>query len=190
MLNYIKTKFQYRDFLYSNISCVVSALVVFVAATIIGIIIAAWDGTRMILHQDTYASPASASFFIIHNLKSLGLSYIGFLSFGATSFYLLVLDGIVMGSILFLGPKYFSVANAAARLFPHSVFEIPGIILAGAAGFKMPQVLIRHLRGGDFLTKQDVWDYLILVVISISFTIVAGLIEANVTPFAIRLTSP
>ncbi len=187
MLNYIKTKFRYRDFLYSNISCIISALIVFVAATIVGVIIAASDVPRITLHKDTYAS---SSFFIIHNLRALALSYMGFLSFGVTSFYLLVLDGIVTGNILFLGPKYFSVANTAARLLPHGVLEIPGIILAGAAGFKMPQVLIRHLRGGNFLTKQDIWGYLIMVGISVMLIVVAGFIEAYVTPFAIRLTSP
>jgi len=187
MLNYIKAKFRYRDILYSNISCIISALIVFVASAIVGIIIAAYNLPLVILHKDTYAS---SGYFIIHNLRALVLAYMGFLSFGVTSFYLLVLDGIVTGNILFLGPKYFSVANAAARFLPHSVFEIPGIILAGAAGFKMPQVLIRHLRGGDFLTKHDICGYLVMVVISVTLIVVAGFIEADVTPFAIRLASP
>jgi len=32
-------------------------------------------------------------------------------------------------------------------ILPHGIFEIPAIIIAGAAGFKIPYEIVRYLAG-------------------------------------------
>ncbi len=66
---------------------------------------------------------------------------------------------------------------------PHCIFEIPAIIIAGAAGFKIPYEIIRYLAGRkeQILTKDDIKEYLTLSLISIILIAIAAWIEANVT---------
>ena len=68
-------------------------------------------------------------------------------------------------------------------IHPHSIFEIPAIIMAGAAGFKIPYEIVRYLAGKKEqpLTKEDVKEYLTLALISIILIVIAAWIEANVT---------
>ena len=51
---------------------------------------------------------------------------------------------------------------------PTQHFEIPAIIMAGAAGFKIPYEIIRYLAGKkeQVLTKEDIKEYLMMALIS------------------------
>lgn len=94
----------------------------------------------------------------------------------------LLLNGYVLGNILFslyqIEPKLI-----IAFILPHGIFEIPAIIIAGAAGFKIPYEIVRYLAGKkeQVLTKDDIKEYLTLALISIILVIVAAWIEANIT---------
>ena len=68
-------------------------------------------------------------------------------------------------------------------VIPHGIFEIPAIIIAGVASFKIPYEIIRYLAGRkeQILTKEDIKEYLILALISIILIVIAAWIEANVT---------
>jgi len=71
-----------------------------------------------------------------------------------------------------------------ALILPHGIFEIPAIIIAGAAGFKIPYEIVRYLAGKKEqpLTKEDIKEYLTLAVISIILIIIAAFVEAYITP--------
>jgi len=66
-------------------------------------------------------------------------------------------------------------------ILPHAIFEIPAIIMAGAAGFKIPYEIIRYLAGKKetILTNEDVKEYPALALISIISIVIAAWIEAN-----------
>ena len=68
-------------------------------------------------------------------------------------------------------------------ILPHGIFEIPAIIVAGAAGFKIPYEIIRYLLGRreQVLTREDIKEYLILALISVILIMIAAWIEANLT---------
>jgi len=70
-----------------------------------------------------------------------------------------------------------------STVLPHGIFEIPAIIIAGAAGFKIPYEIVRYLAGRkeQILTKEDVKEYLTLALVSIILIVIAPWIEANVT---------
>ena len=68
-------------------------------------------------------------------------------------------------------------------ILPHGIFEIPAIIIAGAAGFKIPYEIVRYLLGKKevILTKEDIKEYLTLSAISIVLIVIAAWVEANIT---------
>ena len=68
-------------------------------------------------------------------------------------------------------------------VFPHGIFEISAIIIAGAAGFKIPYEIVRYLAGKKEqpLTKEDIKEHFTLAFISIILIVIAAWIEANVT---------
>ena len=68
-------------------------------------------------------------------------------------------------------------------ILPHAILEIPAIIIAGAAGFKIPYEILRYLLGRkeQILTQEDIKEYLTLALISIILIVIAAWVEANIT---------
>ncbi len=102
---------------------------------------------------------------------------------GISTFGLLAYNGVVFGIILANSIENTSMVNVLALILPHGIFEIPAIIIAGAAGFKIPYEIIRYLLGekGQPLTKEDIKEYLTLALISIILIVIAAWVEANIT---------
>ncbi len=106
---------------------------------------------------------------------------------------ILILNGFLYGSFLgFLSSNIGSilsplgVSNPVAFLIytiPHGIFETSGIIVAGAGGFKLTNLVINIIM--DKKTKNELYnefkDSLILVVIAIILILIAAVIEANIT---------
>ena len=77
-----------------------------------------------------------------------------------------------------------SITSFLLLTLPHGIFEIPAIIIAGVAGFKIPYEIIRYLAGKkeQILTKEDLKEYLTLALISIILIVIAAFIEVYLTP--------
>ena len=127
----------------------------------------------------------SNDFFIIlqNNLKLLIRLLVGSCIFGITTFIELFFNGIYFGSVCSYYLKFNNYNIILFLTLPHGIFEIPAIIMAGAAGFKIPYEIVRYLAGKKEqpLTKEDVKEYLTLALISIILIVIAAWIEANVT---------
>ncbi|AIY89143.1 hypothetical protein GACE_0086 [Geoglobus acetivorans] len=89
-----------------------------------------------------------------------------------------------MGSLLKHAVENDRITYFMFAVIPHAIFEIPAIIIAGAAGFKIPYEIIRYLAGRkeQILTKEDIKEYLTLALISIILIVIAAFVEAYVTP--------
>jgi uncharacterized membrane protein SpoIIM required for sporulation len=76
-----------------------------------------------------------------------------------------------------------SITDILPLILPHAILEIPAIIIAGAAGFKIPYEILRYLAGKkvQILTQEDIREYLTLALISIILIVIAAWIESNVT---------
>ena len=119
-----------------------------------------------------------------NNLLVTMLLLSGTLLLGSTTLVNLMNSGITVARLIILA----NACNLSLHKFllltlPHGIFEIPAIIIAGAAGFKIPYEIIRYLAGKKekILTKEDIKEYLTLALISIILIVIAAWIEANVT---------
>ncbi len=126
----------------------------------------------------------SPLFFMERNGFTLFLLLIGAILFGISTFFNLVANGLISGSSISIAVQNKTYIQKILFLtIPHGIFEIPAIIIAGAAGFKIPYEIVRYLAGKkeQILTKEDIKEYLTLALISIILIIIAAWIEANVT---------
>ena len=134
-----------------------------------------------------YIPNLTFNYFLINNLKAiLFASFGGALTFGGLTLWNLVINGIPLG-ISFHSSwtlKHLGELKAFFLLiFPHGIFEIPALIIAGAAGFKIPYELLRHALGKkeEIITEEDAKEFFKLVAISVVLIFIASLIEAKIT---------
>jgi len=121
---------------------------------------------------------------LLNNLSIILQTFLlGSVTLGLYSFFEIILNGLNIGLLFRLSSKIGDTNILLCLLLPHGIFEIPAIIIAGAAGFKIPYEIIRYLAGKKetILTKEDVKEYLTLALISIILIVIAAWIEANIT---------
>ncbi|HIH64037.1 MAG TPA: stage II sporulation protein M [Methanothermobacter thermautotrophicus] len=134
----------------------------------------------------------TASIFL-HNLQAALLIYGGGLLLGVFTALFLFVNGLFIG---FFASKV-PLGDFFLLTMPHGVFEIPGLIIAGAAGFRLASFTYHFL--GDVITEtwygsltermlhfysehsDELKDSLMLLGIGIVFLIVAAFVEANLT---------
>ncbi len=118
-----------------------------------------------------------------NNLYCLALVFVGALFLGAPTLVNLLYNGYALGVITSYSTKFLNSYELFFLIIPHGIFEIPAIIIAGAAGFKIPYEIIRYLAGKKEqpLTKEDIKEYLTLALISIILIVIAAWVEANIT---------
>ncbi|WP_048090243.1 stage II sporulation protein M [Geoglobus acetivorans] len=126
----------------------------------------------------------SLSFGLIltNNVKVVLVCIFGSLFLSVPTLLTLFRNGFILGyqtasSLSTIGFQTF------AYVFPHGIFEIPAIIIAGAAGFKIPYEIIRYLAGKkeQIPTRGEIKEYLTLALISIILVVITAWIEANIT---------
>ncbi len=103
--------------------------------------------------------------------------------YGIGTLYIMSLNGLMLGGVFAFTHQY----SMADRLFEfvvaHGIVEISVIILAGAAGVKIGEALIRPGQ----MTRSSAFQYAIgkagkLVALGVPLLIGAGIIEGNISP--------
>nr|WP_319374444.1 stage II sporulation protein M [uncultured Methanobacterium sp.] len=128
-----------------------------------------------------------------NNLKVALLIYGGGLIFGLVTAFYLISNGVFIGYTA----AQFQLGDFIIYTIPHGIFELLGIIIAGAAGFKLGSIVLNILKGllklqSDFsMSNQlkylleanldDFKDTLILMGIAVALIFIAAIIEANFT---------
>jgi stage II sporulation protein M len=121
-------------------------------------------------------------YFVRHNTRVLFGLWLGAPLFGLPTIFGLVLNGSVFSNALVTAS--IPLVERLALVFPHTLFELPGIIVAGSVGLKPVFSFVRYLREEQSrpLRAADVRDLLRLALISLALIGVAGVLEALVTP--------
>ena len=156
-------------------------------------------GANILGHYDIY-SPTDANFspllerkvesmfsfhyIFLNNLKVvLLLSFGGALTFGGLTFLNLIVNGINLGIMFHIYLNLGELKSFFLLILPHGVFEIPGLIIAGVAGFKIPYELLRFGLGKkeEIITEEDAKEFFKLVGVSIALILIAAIIESKIT---------
>ena len=134
---------------------------------------------------------STASIFM-HNVKTAFMTYAGGI-IGIVTAVLLSLNGFVLGAFLgyFMGGGTINHTSIAPLVFmsyiiPHGIFEIPALIIAGTAGFRLTSIiidLVKSLRGKPYINNDYLKfkDSIALLAIAVILFAIAAVIEANFT---------
>ena len=129
----------------------------------------------------------------LNNVSVATLIYVGGVVFGLVTAILLVNQGAFIG---YVASKY-PLSSFLIFTVPHGIFEVSGIIFAGAGGFKLTSILINLLRDVlkiksnisiknqlKYLLEANVDEFkdsLALFIIAVILLLVAAFIEANLS---------
>ncbi|NJE26385.1 stage II sporulation protein M [Thermococcus sp. MV5] len=118
---------------------------------------------------------------------ALGILKQGFiqnsLTFGDLTFLDIVVNDVNLGMLFYEALSLNDIKTFFLLILPHGVFEIPGLIIADAAGFKIPYELLRFALGKKegIMSEEDAKEFFKLVGISILLIFIAAVIESMIT---------
>lgn len=128
-----------------------------------------------------------------NNIKIALMIYGGGLSLGVFTAFYLISNGVFIGYTA----AQFQLGDFIIYTLPHGVFELLGIIIAGAAGFKLASIVLNIIKGvlklqSDFsMSNQlkylleanwdDFKDTLVMMAIAMVLIMIGAIIEANFT---------
>ena len=129
----------------------------------------------------------------MHNFQAALVTYvggvIGIIPAGALfengfiygSFVGYFMHGSILNNYGISDPVYFVIYT-----LPHGIFEIPGFIMSGAAGFRLTSTIIHILTSlsKDKPVNENYWEFkdsLTLLAIAVILLVIAAIIEANIS---------
>ena len=128
-----------------------------------------------------------------NNIQIALFIYLGGLVLGIGTFYFLALNGLFLG----YAATQYQLGNFVVYTIPHGIFEVIGIIIAGAAGFRLTSWIVNvfkdmlHIRSDISTVTQmkyvfeshmdEISESLKLFVIAVVLLIIAAFIEANLS---------
>ncbi len=128
-------------------------------------------------------SSFATSFYIQHNISIAFYSVAAGVFIGLGTIYFLVYNGLTLGAIMgYVSARGYS-ANLIEFICAHSVFEISGLIIAGAAGLFLGYTILnggRKSRQESLKSRQA--DFLTLVCAAALLIFTAAFIEGGVSP--------
>jgi len=165
--------------LTANCRFILLSSLLYITSIIVSYVTLEWNATKGVFKVLSFID------ILENNTQVILIILTGILTFGITSLLNIISNGFLLGGNIKIAIKSgASLYNILILLFPHGIFEIPAIIIAGAAGFKIPYEIIRYLAGKkeQILTKEDIKEYLTLALISIILIVIAAFVEAYITP--------
>lgn len=138
-------------------------------------------GADSVNQIDSFTSGESFWYFFKNNFLHCLVCVMGC---GVLSAALLLFNGAVIGVS---GVAYMALGGSAATYFalvvPHSLFEVPALVIAGAGGMKLLDLLICYTKGKKEIPyKAEIKDILKSLAVIAVLLLVASLIEAYLTP--------
>jgi uncharacterized membrane protein SpoIIM required for sporulation len=123
-----------------------------------------------------------------NNIRVAVLAFAGGITFGLLTIYLLVSNGIIMGSLAALFWHHGKTYAFWAYIVPHGMIELTAIFIAGGAGLLMGyKLLVPGNYSRAYQLKYQAKRSVQLLLGTIPLFVIAGIIEGFITPAAIPL---
>jgi stage II sporulation protein M len=143
-----------------------------------------------IFRQFTAATPVVGVAIFLNNWFVSFATALSGLGFAAPSFISIMFTGFTLGVLV--GPQLSpSFTMFSAAILPHGIIEIPSFLLAGSVGMRLGYAAFKTkfrpgLESDEYLSKSMRLAVYVVVGLAPLF-FVAGLIEADITPFIMRM---
>lgn len=120
-----------------------------------------------------------------NNIRVAVLAFAGGITFGLLTIYLLVSNGIIIGSLAALYWHHGKTYAFWAYIVPHGMIELTAIFIAGGAGLLMGyKLLVPGNYSRSFQLKYQAKRSVQLLLGTIPLFVIAGIIEGFITPAA------
>jgi stage II sporulation protein M len=125
----------------------------------------------------------------LNNLQACTVMFLGGATFGLLTAFIIVANGVVIGSVVEFVRQQQGVLTIAAALIPHGIFEISAFVISGTLGFLLARNLWQEWKGaGDAAASALALGRIFLLVV-LPLVAVAAFTEAFITPEIIRLVA-
>jgi uncharacterized membrane protein SpoIIM required for sporulation len=138
---------------------------------------------EMWTHSVVSVAPMMSSWLMTHNLTVCFLAFSSGIVFGLGTLYFMFINGLLLGVIGVACQQHGMTVDLWSFVAPHGALELPSIVFAGAAGFRLGQgVLFPGLyRRRDSVARAGV-EATKLVAGIIPLLVIAGTLEGFFSP--------
>lgn len=128
----------------------------------------------------------AAAIFFNNSIKTLAAIFLG-LAIGIVPALFLIVNGVVLGAVLFLSSHSRGLWPSLLSILPHGVIELAAVFLGTAIGLMLGDfVLKRLLRKSDAMIRAELGRALrFFSIVIVPMLLAAALIEAFVTTMII-----
>lgn len=124
-----------------------------------------------------------ATIEIIKNNIGVAVKLImGGMTLGLLTVIKLFLNGFISGIMIGIHTQNYAISIILIKTVIHGFFELTGIVICGAIGLKPLLLCIRGIKGYNINFKAQIKDSIVLLVFSIIFIVIGGLIEGILLP--------
>lgn len=135
------------------------------------------------------SAPVAAS-IMTNNIRVAIFAFVGGITIGIFTVYVLIYNGIIIGALAALFLAYGKAYDFWAYIVPHGMIELTAIFIAGGSGLLMGyRILVPGPYPRVLQIKRQALRSARLLLGTIPLFIIAGIIEGYITPAAIPLAA-
>ncbi|MEI6839884.1 MAG: stage II sporulation protein M [Methanomicrobiales archaeon] len=176
------------------------ALVIFVVSLAVGVVITVIEPSigqnLLVLFKDAvvdditgYPAPLLFVSLFLNNFQACLLLFLGGATFGVVTLFILLTNGLIIGSIVELVREQQGTVFVFVAILPHGIFEIPAFILSGALGLLLAKSLWNEWNGAGDAVVEATHHGLKFITYVIPLVLLAAFVEAFITPEIIRMVT-
>ncbi|HMA36590.1 MAG TPA: stage II sporulation protein M [Chloroflexia bacterium] len=134
-------------------------------------------------HIPVQERPYAATAIMTNNIQVTFLAFAGGLPLGLLTIAVLVLNGVSLGAIAGLCQVYGASEDLWAFIFPHGIIELTVICLAGGAGLRLADAILRPgMLARAAQLREAAREAVQMLLGGAGLLVIAGLIEGNISP--------
>jgi stage II sporulation protein M len=135
-------------------------------------------------------TPVELAFTLfLNNLQACTFMFIGGATFGLLTAFIILSNGVVIGSVVDIVRQQQGLVYLTAALLPHGIFEIPAFIISGTLGFLLAHALWVESNGSGDAARSALGLGKIFLFVVLPLVAVAAFTEAFITPAIINLVA-
>jgi len=118
---------------------------------------------------------------LTNNIKVQITVILGAFFISIPTVYVLLMNGMTLGYVLSLFVYRGEMNLFIFSIMPHGFFEIPGLLISSAVGFRLFYIFYKNFFGYNDISFSDYTVLIKLTLFSFSLVIIGAVIEASIT---------